>query len=302
MLADQIVDALNAIFGKQNGHRAVHAKGLVCEGTFRPAPTAASISRAPHLEGAPVPLTVRFSAFPGVTEIPDGDPNTTPHGFAMKFQLPGGASTDIVSHAYNGFPVSNGEEFLAFARALGASGASAPNPSPIEVFAAKHAKTQLFLATPKPIPASFATEPFYGVNAFRFSNREGATCHGRYFIVPLAGVSHLDAADAAARPPRFLFDELVQRLARAPVEFRLMLQLAAPGDPVHDGSITWPVDRPQVELGMISVATPVADSAAAERTLIFDPTRLVDGIELSEDPLPLIRSQAYAVSYARRNP
>jgi hypothetical protein len=26
------------------------------------------------------------------------------------------------------------------------------------------------------------------------------------------------------------------------------------------------------------------------------------GIELSEDPLPLVRSRVYAVSYARRNP
>ena len=302
MLADQIIDALNAVFGKQRGHRAVHAKGVVCEGTFRPAATASTVSRAPHLQSAPVPITVRFSDFPGVPEIPDGDPNTTPHGFALKFQLPGGASTDIVSHAYNGFPVSNGEDFLAFALALAASGTDEPKPTPIEAFAATHPKTQLFFATPKPIPTSFATEPFFGVNAFRFTNREGATRHGRYFIVPLAGVSHLDAADAAARPPRFLFDELTQRLARGPVEFRLMLQLAAPDDPVHDGSITWPADRPQVELGVITVATPVADSAAAERALIFDPTRLVDGIDLSEDPLPRIRSQAYAVSYARRNP
>ena len=94
----------------------------------------------------------------------------------------------------------------------------------------------------------------------------------------------------------------MQRLGRGPVEFRLSLQIAAPGDPVHDGSIPWPADRPQVELGVIAVTAPVADNAAAEKPLIFDPTNLVDGIEVSEDPLPLIRSKAYSVSYARRNP
>jgi catalase len=47
---------------------------------------------------------------------------------------------------------------------------------------------------------------------------------------------------------------------------------------------------------------PVADSAVAERQRIFDPIRLVDGIELSEDPLPLVWSRAYAISYQRRNP
>ncbi len=95
MLADEIVDALSALFGKQNGHRAAHAKGIVCEGTFRPAPSAASVCRAPHFQGAPTPITARFSSNTGVIDIPDGDPNSVPHGFAVKFHLPGGATTDL---------------------------------------------------------------------------------------------------------------------------------------------------------------------------------------------------------------
>jgi len=34
--------------------------------------------------------------------------------------------------------------------------------------------------------------------------------------------------------------------------------------------------------------------------MIFDPTRLIDGIELSDDPLPAFRAQVYSISYARR--
>ena len=52
----------------------------------------------------------------------------------------------------------------------------------------------------------------------------------------------------------------------------------------------------------MSVTAPVADSATTERQLIFDPVQLVDGIELSEDSLPMLRSRVYAISYARRNP
>ena len=177
-----------------------------------------------------------------------------------------------------------------------------PHPTPIESFAASHPRAALFLQTPKPAPASFATEAQFGVNAFRFTNQAGTSRTGRYWIVPVAGSAHLAPADAAARPARFLFDELVERLSRGPVEFRLLVQLAADGDPVHDGSLTWPADRPQVELGTLSATRAVTDSVAAERQLIFDPIRLVDGIELSEDPLPLVRSRVYAVSYARRNP
>ena len=61
-------------YGIHPGYRPVHAKGIVCAGTFRPAATAASVSRAPHLQGAPVPITVRPSDFAGVSTVPDGDP------------------------------------------------------------------------------------------------------------------------------------------------------------------------------------------------------------------------------------
>jgi len=44
------------------------------------------------------------------------------------------------------------------------------------------------------------------------------------------------------------------------------------------------------------------DSDAAQRKLIFDPVRLVDGIELSNDPLPTARSAIYGIAYKRRNP
>jgi catalase len=73
-------------------------------------------------------------------------------------------------------------------------------------------------------------------------------------------------------------------------------------DPVHGGSLTWPAGRPQVKLGTLSVTAPVANSAAGERQLIFDPIWLVDGIELSVDTLALARSRAYSISFEPRNP
>jgi catalase len=47
-LYEHLVDALHALFGVHPGYRAVHAKGIVCEGTFSPAATAASVNRAPE--------------------------------------------------------------------------------------------------------------------------------------------------------------------------------------------------------------------------------------------------------------
>jgi catalase len=63
---EQLVDALNGVFGKQKPDAlAVHAKGVDLTGVFRPSDAASSVSKAPHLQKTSVPFTVRFSNFPG---------------------------------------------------------------------------------------------------------------------------------------------------------------------------------------------------------------------------------------------
>jgi catalase len=44
----------------------------------------------------------------------------------------------------------------------------------------------------------------------------------------------------------------------------------------------------------------VPDSDEAQKTLLFLPTQLIDGIEASDDPLIGLRGGAYAVSFSRR--
>jgi catalase len=100
--------------------------------------------------------------------------------------------------------------------------------------------------------------------------------------------------------PNFLSEELRARLANGPVKFRLVVQLANAGDPTNDPSLVWPDDRRTVEMGTISVTSIVADSDAAQKALVFFPTTVTDGIELSDDPLPALRTSAYAMSFARR--
>ncbi len=301
-LYEHLVDALNAIFGTHAGYRAVHDKGIICEGTFTPAAAAASLSRAPHFQRDSVPVTFRFSNFAGVPTIPDGDPNASPRGLGIKFHLPGGVDTDIVAHSYNGFPVGTAEEFLGFLQALAASGPTVPKPTPIEAFLGTHPRALAFATTPKPAPVSFATESYYGVHAFRFINREGLSQYARYQIHPAESEAHLGDAEAAQQPMNFLFDELHERLSHGPAELRLVAQLAGAGDRIDDGSISWSDDRPQLELGSIRVIKHIENSEAVQRRLIFDPTRLADGIELSNDPLLLARSAIYSIAYKRRNP
>ena len=59
-LPQQIADAMVQLNGGiHTGFRFAHAKGLVLTGTFTPAPSARTISRAAHLTGSSVPVTVR---------------------------------------------------------------------------------------------------------------------------------------------------------------------------------------------------------------------------------------------------
>jgi catalase len=299
-LAEQLVDTMNGLFGKHPGFRAAHAKGIVCEGEFAPAPSAAALSKAPHLQDKPVRLTVRFSDSTGIPDIPDGIPNAGPHGMAVRFHLPNGGITDIVTNAFNGFVVANGEDFLAFLRAVAESKPGGPKPSPLDKFLAAHPKAMKVVTAPKPTPASFATEPYFGINAFEFTNREGKSRFGRYQLRPESGSRFLTAEEATKKPPNFLIDEIGERLAKGPVRFRLIVQLAAEGDPVNDATAVWPDDRPTVELGVLSITGKVADNDAAQRALAFDPLNLVDGIEASDDPLLEVRSAVYAVSRRRR--
>jgi catalase len=273
----------------------VHARGIVCKGTFTPTREAAALSRAVHFQ-APVPVTVRYSdgaPDPGVAE---NSPDSSPRGMAIRFHLPGGDTSDIVSLSHNGFVVGTGEEFLELQKAVVATDPSKPHPWPIEQFLGARPLALKFVQEIRTVPVSFATESFFGNNAFLFVNREGAKQAGRYHILPVAGQQNLSEADAKTKSAGHLSEELGTRLASGPAQFRLFVQLANPGDATKDSSAVWPSDRKMVEAGIISVEAVVPDSPGAERALSFAPTNIRDGIELSDDPLPTLRSDVYALS------
>ncbi len=299
-LAQQAANLFLQAFGSHPGFRLTHAKGIVCEGMFEPTAEASEFSRAAHFSGKPVPVIVRFSNSTGIPQIPDGDPNSNPKGIAIRFKLPGEGITDILLNGQNGFPAGTPADFVGFLGSLITSPPDGPKPTPLEKFLATHPNTMRFLSTPNPQPASFATYSYFGNNSFIFVNARGQRHATRAQIIPLAGEQHLDPASAAARSPDFLFDELRDRISRAPVEFRLQVQVAGPADPTSDATLVWPDDRRKVVLGTIRLTSFDPKSAETEKGLTYDPTHLTDGIELSDDPLPAFRAQVYSISIARR--
>jgi catalase len=297
-LAQEIAELFIKLFGDHAGFRLFHAKGIVCTGTFEPTPAAAELCTAAHFKGGAVSIVARFSDGTGVPNIPDADPNSNPKGFAIRFKPADSPATDIVANGKNGFLAGTAADFVGFFRALAATAPGAPHPTPVEAFLGAHPASLAWISNPVPIPASFATQAYFGNNSFIFVSPTGQRQATRYRIEPVAGVHTLP--DATIQPPDFLFDELKKRLAATPVDFRLKVQLAAPGDPTNDATQVWPDDRPTVDLGLIRLTAVDPDSAQSERRLMFDPTHLIDGIELSDDPLPAFRAQAYSISIAHR--
>jgi catalase len=244
---------------------------------------------------------VRFSTSAGLPTVPDNDAKgSSPQGMAIRFHLADHVHTDIVAHSHNGFPVRTGEEFLAFLRAVAASGPGAPAPPPIAAFLATHPAAKAFVEAPKPIPASFARQSYFAVTAFKFTNADGVSRFGRFRTQPEDGPEFLSPEQAAGKTSDFLAAEMSERLGRGPVRLRVVVQLAQDEDEVTDATAVWPDTRELVEFGTLALTERIDELAPERRKVIFDPVPRVEGIDSAGDPLTEIRSEIYLLSGRRR--
>lgn len=191
------------------------------------------------------------------------------------------------------FPGSNGDEALAFFKAL--------KDGTVESFLGTHPKALAFVQAPKPAPESFANEQFFGVNAFKLIDEGGLETYVRYRVVPAAGLKTLDEEELKERSENYLFDELPKLVEAGPIVFKLRGQVAEKGDIIGDACAHWPEERKVVDLGTISLEALVEDDAAEQKHVIFDPVpRDVPGLEPSADPLLAVRAGVYLISGRER--
>jgi catalase len=224
--------AANERFGKHPGYRALHAKGTLFQGTFTPTPAAARLSRAAHLQDGPVPLTARVSNGSGDPDDPDYTPDV--RGLAIKLDLPNGSRTDIVAQTAPRFPVADPAGFNELLLA------SEPGPAMAWRFPLILARNPraardlpLNLAALRP-PVSYATRRYYAIHAYKWIDAEGRVSYVRYTLVPEAGEANLTPFEARRRGRDYLREEMLERVARAPVRFRLELQIGDPDDDVDE--------------------------------------------------------------------
>jgi catalase len=291
---EEAIEAIGERFGDHPRHRALHAKGALYSGSFTATPEGARLTRAAHMQGEPVRATVRFSNGGGDPNVPDYVPDI--RGLAVTFHLADGSRTDISAQTVPRFPVRDVDAFIQLVRL------SRPRP-------AAALKLPLFIARNPGLlgglranraalapPPSFAARRYYAFHAFKWLDHEGHERYVRYTWKPTIDLPELGRGEAKARGRDYLHAELVKRLETEPVRFKLELQIAGSGDDPNDPSSIWPEERERVLAGTLDVTAPTDEGD----DLVFDPTRLTDGIEASDDPVLAFRPRAYAISHERR--
>jgi catalase len=291
---DDAIKAIRASGGAKSGYRALHAKGTLYSGTFTASAEAARLSRAAHLTGSTVPALIRCSNGSGNPKQRDGAPGV--RGMAVKFTLPDGSTTDVSTQTAKLFASSTPDGFVDLLRAMRPSPGA---PLRLAAYLATHPRLIGSLGGAAKVPASYATVEYHGLHAFRWVDADGGARFVRYHLVPVAGDKYLGLRTALSKGPDFLTDELDERLADGPVHFYYRVQIAGPDDSTVDPSAPWK-DKTTATVGTIEI---VGRETVRERDgdiVVFDPMRVTDGIEPSDDPVLRFRSAAYSESVKLR--
>jgi catalase len=287
--AEEVVDSINALSGEHAGHRAAHAKGTLVSGTFTP--NASGLTTAAHMQDAPSRVTVRFSNGGGDPNIPDYAQEG--RGMAVKFYAPDGSKTDIVGLTLPCFFVRTPEDFLSFTRAR----KDPENLMPDWFAAHPEALPAIQAHLGSQPPASYATAAYNSIHSFRWIDADGGSRFVRYRFEPEEGEQSLTPEEAKERGRDYLQEDI---LARGESAFRLLVVIADESDPVDDPTVPFPDERERVEVGRLVVDGPELEREQGDDILVFDPVRVIEGIELSGDPILQFRSDAYRVSVGRR--
>jgi catalase len=188
-LAAELVEMIHENFqGFHPGYRGVHAQGRYYAAIFKATPEAKELSRAIHLQGQPVPVTVRHGHSPSGN--PWG-PAVTP-SMAVKFYLPDGTVTDLIGLTIPLFFGRTPDEVLEGLKVL--------KPDPVTGKPDEKRVMQLLetrpwianafkLAKAVPAPVSLAQTAFHAIHAFRFVNSADEAVYARYHWEPEADVT-----------------------------------------------------------------------------------------------------------------
>lgn len=295
----------------RRGLRPVHTCGTIVEGTFSgraslPWPVPGFLS-GPEA----VPVVARFSDC-------DADPQADdrrwgPRGLAVRFELPGGATTDLVMMSADRFPAATRQGFESSAAAL-SSRFPLSLLRVLYLSAVRQFRSSLTFALIFS-PVSYAHLDYYAIHTFVWSCREpphgaGHSSHGagqpvRYRWKACAGRRRTRPWIRWTGRPDHLRRDLADRLAAGGVEFDLEVQRPrdlAPGR-LRDVGRPLPRKVPWEPVGRLHLSRIVSpDQEADLDRLVYSPAHLPEGVDpYPGDQIFTARAAAYPASHVYRN-
>ena len=297
----KMMDTAQASGKQQPGFRRAHSKGVCFAGTFAPTPQAASLSTARAFSQPSIAVIGRFSTPSNNPYAPD---NTAPvRGMAVQLKTDDGQEWRIAMNSFPFFAAATPQAFQAMNEAGRPDPATGkPDPAKMTAVLARYPEIAAFQAWAKTAPKSdsLGNTRYNGVNAFVLTDGRGAEHVVRWSMRPRTPFVAMSAEQLKAADANFLAEDLDRRLAAGPLSWDMVVQFAAPGDPVTDPSKAWPDTRPETTIGVLTLVHAEAQVTGPCRDLNFDPLTLPTGITASDDPILHARSAVYSVSFNRR--
>ncbi len=296
-----MVDAFQEVNGVHPGFRRNHAKGVCIAGYFESNGQGARFSTAAVFPPGRVPVIGRFAFSGGKPYVPDSP--TLVRSLALSFRPFNGEEWRTAMVNIPVFTVKNVDGFhdqILASKPDPATGK--PDPAKMTAFFAAHpeavAASRLIKA--KPFSSGFANADYNALNTFRFINAAGVSTPVRWSAIAVEPFEP-ETPDQTATPDKnYLFDAVIARIERGPLQWRLVVAIGQAGDPTNNATLPWPDDREHVDVGTLTIDHVESEAPGNCRDVNFDPLVLPAGIEPSDDPLLSARSGAYSNSFTRR--
>ena len=297
----RVIDRFEQVDGVYAGFRRNHAKGVCVTGTFESNGAGERLSRAALFRPGRVPVVGRFSLGGGHPQMPDGPMAVL--AMALSFRPADGEEWRT---AMIDLPIFIVKDVHGFYDQLLASkpnpATGQPDPARMATFAAAHPEfvRAMQVIKSRPSLSGFADASYNSLNAFLFVNSVGATRAVRWSMVASEPFVPATAEQGKSSDKNYLFDNVIARLARGPVQWHLIVTIGQPDDMTNDPTLAWPSDRERVDVGTLTVNRAESEAPGNCRDVVFDPLILPWGIEPSDDPMLSARSASYAESFRRR--
>lgn len=300
-----LIEKLQRFDRERIPERVVHARGTGAFGEFVPSADISDLTKAKvFTPGTRTPVFVRFSTVMGYRGSPEQARD--PRGFAVKFYTQQG-NWDMVGINWPVFFIRDGIKFPDFVHAnkpSAVTGVQDPNLA-FDFFAhtpeATHMLTRLY--TDEGMPDSYRRMDGFAVHAFKFVNAQGDVHYVKFHWKSQQGVHGLRPQEIPAsigRDWNLMTNDLYGALKQGDFpKWDLYVQVLTPKDlnrfdfDALDDTKVW-TGVPERKIGTMTLNRVPDNYFQSTEESAFAPSRLVPGIEPSEDRMLQDRLFAYA--------